>query len=121
MWFRKEEKNNGFAWRHLTNTEQLNEWIEKSNETPVLLFKHSTRCPVSMMAKRRLEIDWNFTTQELVPVYLDLIAYRTISNKIEEHFGVVHQSPQVLVIKNGKCVYHASHESIEAKKISASL
>ena len=121
MWFRKEENNKAFAWHNLTSLDQLNEWIEKSNDTPVLLFKHSTRCPVSMMAKKRLESDWNFTQQELSPVYLDLIAYRTVSNEIAERFDVVHQSPQVLLIKNRKCVYHASHEGIEVQKISASL
>jgi bacillithiol system protein YtxJ len=113
MWFKKEDSNKGFAWENLTSIEELNNYIDKSNEVPILLFKHSTRCPVSMMAKRRLESDWKFTPQQLLPVYLDLIAHRDISNAITEQFSVRHESPQVLLIKNGKCVYHASHEGIE--------
>jgi bacillithiol system protein YtxJ len=118
MWFKKEESNNGFAWENLSSIEELHHYIEKSNGTPVLLFKHSTRCPISMMAKRRLESDWKFTPQQLLPVYLDLIAHRDVSNTITEQFSVRHESPQVLVIKKGKCVYHASHEDIEVANIS---
>jgi bacillithiol system protein YtxJ len=118
MWFKKDESKKGFAWENLSSIEDLHNYIDKSDEVPILFFKHSTRCPVSMMAKRRLENDWKFTNLELVPVYLDLIAHRDISNAIAEQFSVRHESPQVLVIKNGKCVYNASHEDIEVAKIS---
>lgn len=121
MWFKKKGINKSIAWENLTSIDGLKNYIEKSNEVPILLFKHSIRCPVSMMAKRRLETNWKFTHQELIPVYLDLIAHRDVSNTIAVTFSVRHESPQVLVIKNGKCVYYASHENIEVEKLNINL
>ncbi|MFT6815843.1 MAG: bacillithiol system protein YtxJ [Sphingobacteriales bacterium] len=107
-------------WKILNNISQLQEIVEESNKKPVLIFKHSTRCSVSMMAKRSFQSDYteslNFT-----PYYLDLISFRDISNKIADDFGVFHQSPQVLLIENGKCIYNASHGEISIDSIPTSV
>lgn len=69
------------------------------------------------MAKYRLESDWDFLENELEPYYLDLIAHRNVSNELAERFSVHHESPQILLIKNGECILDASHLDISIEEI----
>jgi bacillithiol system protein YtxJ len=110
---KNETPTSKISWNDLTDLEQLNEIISLSNVSPVLIFKHSTRCSVSRMALKQFENEFN-TLDKVTPYFLDLITYRDISNEIASRFQVVHQSPQVLLIKNGKSVYDASHSDIDA-------
>lgn len=103
-------------WHHLTDRSQLSELIHISKEQSakgltVLVFKHSTRCSISSMALNRLESKW-IDNELIKPYFLDLLSYREISNEIAQLFEVEHASPQVLLIKNGKCFYHYSHNGI---------
>ncbi len=102
-------------WKEFTSEDGLVEITKLSAQKPQVIFKHSTRCSISSMAKSRLEraetpegIDFN---------YLDLIAHRAISTKIAENFDVEHASPQVLIIKDGKCIYDESHNAISMDEI----
>lgn len=108
-------------WTNLVQIEELDQLIALSKSTPVLIFKHSTRCSVSLMAKRSLEAEWNFNSHQVIPYYLDLIAYRQISNQISEQFNVIHESPQAILIKNGNSIYHASHSDISTDDIGKHL
>ncbi|MFK7936732.1 MAG: bacillithiol system redox-active protein YtxJ [Saprospiraceae bacterium] len=108
-------------WNNLTTAEQLNQIIETSKKTPVLIFKHSTRCSISSMAKYRLESEWKFKEEQVVPFYLDLISYRNLSNQIAEDFSVYHESPQILLIKDGECTYENSHLDITVEEIGTEL
>lgn len=98
-------------WNKLTSDTQLDTIKAESARQPVLIFKHSTTCSISAMALSRMERNWN-DQLGVKPYYLDLLANRPISNKIEREFGVEHESPQVLLIRNGACVYDASHMAI---------
>lgn len=98
-------------WNKLTNDAQLDAIKEESADQPVLIFKHSTTCSISAMALSRMERNWN-DQLGVKAYYLDLHANRQISNKIEREFGVEHESPQILLIRNGACVYDASHMAI---------
>ena len=106
-----------FPWIELTSSEQLKEAIQSSDEHPVILFKHSTRCSISSMAKSRFESNWNTELTNVSIYYLDLIAHRNISNEIAELTGIEHQSPQAIVLKNKEVIYDASHSEISAKAI----
>ena len=106
-----------FPWIELTSSEQLKEAIQSSDEHPVILFKHSTRCSISSMAKSRFESNWNTELTNVSIYYLDLIANRHISNEIAELTGIEHQSPQAIVLKNKEVIYDASHSEISAKAI----
>lgn len=108
---------NKVNWIQLTKEEQLDELLAQSEEKPVLIFKHSTRCSISRFALNDFEYDWN-TASDCICYFLDLLEYRNISNLIAERLHVVHQSPQVILIINREVVYHASHQSISAEKIS---
>lgn len=106
-------------WIPLTESEQLQEI--KSSPNKSIIFKHSTRCSISMMAKKRLEMEAVLIPQEVPVYYLDLLNHREISNTIAEIFQVVHQSPQLLVIKNGDCVFEASHGEISGAEAAVQL
>ncbi|OOG77331.1 bacillithiol system redox-active protein YtxJ [Flavobacterium sp. A45] len=100
-------------WIPLTNLDQLNEIVALSNEKPIAIFKHSTRCSISRFALKQFENE--YALEDKVDAYfLDLIEYRDVSNEIANRFQVVHQSPQLLLIKNGQSVYDASHDAIDA-------
>lgn len=103
-------------WMILNNSAQLEEIKNRSFEKTQVIFKHSTRCSISSVAKSRLE---KAKVPENVDFYyLDLISYRSISNEVAEKFSVFHESPQVLVIRNGECVYDESHMSISMNEIA---
>lgn len=104
------------SWIPLTRIEQIEEIKERSKSIPQLIFKHSTRCGTSALAKSRLEKKQAPATIEFY--YLDLISYRPISKKIAEDFKVYHESPQVLLIKNGECIYEESHIGIRMEEIA---
>ena len=108
-------------WNILDSEEQLNNIIEESSSVPVLIFKHSTRCSISSMAKSRLERQWDLDENSVKPYVLDLIANRNVSSKIEEVFSVQHESPQALLIKKGACVYNDSHNGISVSEIGELL
>ena len=98
-------------WIHLTSLEQLEDIEKLSAERPVVIFKHSTTCGISAAAKARLEAV-PFNNEKGTFYYLDLLTYRPVSNAIAEKFEVVHQSPQIIVIKDGKAVHSNSHHAI---------
>lgn len=100
------------SWCALTTVEQLNELKEASQTKPQLIFKHSTRCGVSRMVLRQFEGAYGFPEEDFDLNFLDLLNYREVSNAISSMFQVMHQSPQLLVIKNGVVVAHASHSAI---------
>jgi len=97
-------------WTQLQSTDQLNEI--KNLPGYSIIFKHSTRCSISMMAKRRFELDWDSLPEELPLYFLDLIQHREISNQIAQLFHVYHESPQLLLIKDGECILDQSHGGI---------
>ena len=98
-------------WIQLTDESQLDEIAKNSNTSTILIFKHSTRCGISKSVLRKFEkqLDTSIDTELY---FLDLINHRDISNEIAKRFDIVHQSPQLLVIKNGVVVEHDSHYDI---------
>ncbi len=106
-------------WLPLTDANQLDAIAEKSNARGVVIFKHSTRCSISHMAKGRLDRSDSITDVDFY--YLDLIAYRSISDEIAKRFQVHHESPQILLIRNGECVYAESHNGIIIEEIQEQI
>lgn len=115
---KKEKKEEvQVPWRVLSSLNQLEEIKEQSKSTPVAIFKHSTRCGISRMVLRQFESNYSLEDSQLKLYYLDLLNYRAISDEVGFTFQVLHQSPQLLVIKNGNAVAHASHHSIQAQEL----
>jgi bacillithiol system protein YtxJ len=112
----KEETKNT-AWHMLTDLKQLEEIVTQSKSQPVAIFKHSTRCGISKMVLKQFESSYNLTDSQLKLYYLDLLNYRNISDEIGFKFQVMHQSPQLIVIKNGVAVANASHNDIQAAEL----
>lgn len=100
-------------WNILENTAQLTDIEQLSMQKPVLIFKHSTSCSISSTSLNRLERVWKDDDYNAVaPYLLNLLQYRSLSNEVAARYGVEHESPQAIVIHNGKAVYHASHWDI---------
>lgn len=116
-----DKKRGNVNWVLLTEMSQLDDIKEESKTIPVLILKHSTRCSVSLMAKNSLDRSWDIADDKIKTYYLDLLKFRPISNQIAKDFNIHHQSPQVLLIKNGICEYTATHSEIEARTIKQQL
>jgi bacillithiol system protein YtxJ len=97
-------------WIQLTSEDQIPDIVQKSSMKPQVIFKHSTRCSISSTALQRLEKAQPPSGVDFL--FLDLLSHRKLSAKIAEQFKVAHESPQVLLIKNGQCIFDESHLGI---------
>jgi bacillithiol system protein YtxJ len=108
----------------LESEDELAKILELSkdeNLKGVAIFKHSTRCSISSAAWGKLQRQWLWDDSQLPIYYLDLLNHRLLSNKIASDYSVEHQSPQILIIKNGACIYTSSHNGILASGIQQEL
>lgn len=103
-------------WNIISSIEQLEAIKSASYQQPQVIFKHSTRCSISSMVLNRLER--SEAPENIRFHYLDLLAHRPLSNQIAEDFSVYHESPQVLLIKNGECIYDESHQGIRMEELA---
>ncbi len=108
-------------WTAITSASDIAHIQSRSTEVPCLIFKHSTRCNISAIAKYRLEDDWQAKAPEMETYFLDLFQYRGVSNQIADTFNVYHESPQVLLISGGECIYDASHLDISVDELREAL
>ncbi len=99
-------------WRPLVSVDQLEEIAEKSNARTQIIFKHSTSCGISRMVLNTFNTNYDYTKDEFDLYFLDLHSNREVSNETGYKFQVMHQSPQLLVIRNGVVVAHGSHGGI---------
>lgn len=101
----------------LNTIEQLNEIDLKSNSKIQAIYKHSTRCSISNMTNKILNKELKNVNENVIDVYyLDLILFRDISNNISTRYTIDHESPQILIIKGGKCIYYASHSDVSLER-----
>lgn len=107
-------------WRELIDFGQLNEIINESTVQPVIIFKHSTRCSISRFALKQFESEFDLEGK-VIPYYLDLLSHRDISNEIATRFVIPHQSPQLILIQDGKAIYDASHDAISVADVKRNL
>ncbi len=106
----------------LTNIDDLDDLISESHEHPVMLFKHSTRCPVSTDADAAYrEFALTIDDDSVRLSHLDLIRHRDISNAIATTLAVTHQSPQAILLRDGAAVWHASHSAITMAALRAAV
>lgn len=108
-------------WKNITEEEDVKKIITESDNKTQIIFKDSVTCGISAFAKERLKEGASLLSEKADFNYLDLLRYRTVSNFIANQLGVIHQSPQVIVLKNQKVVYRVSHHDIEPKKIYSYL
>ena len=120
--FRKAQNSDLIeGWQSLETEAQLAAAIKESHQKPVMLFKHSIRCGISEGAKQGLIGDWDIDPDKMSFYYLDLINFRSISNKIAADLNVTHQSPQIILVKNGKAIFDTSHHRISVAEIRKAL
>ena len=104
-------------WLHLINIDQIKQIRSLSKSETVFIFKHSTRCGISKMVIKRFENMFDESMSNVKVYYLDLLNYRDVSDKVGVTFNVIHQSPQLLIIKNEVSVFNASHQDITSIKL----
>lgn len=109
---KKEEFSIEPKFYTLTSMEELETIETISYEKPVVLFKHSTRCSISRFALKRFDAEYDFSEEQMNWYLLDLLNYRDLSNEIARRYNIEHQSPQIIVIRNGKAVFDTSHDAI---------
>ena len=107
-------------WKTLNSAEDWENAVATSHNAPIVVFKHRTRCSVSRMALKMTEQLWDLP-ESTQAYFLDLLANRDISNAIAHEMQVQHQSPQLLCIHNGKCVFHANHGNIDPVEVKPYL
>lgn len=112
----KEEKV--LPWVVLNTGKQLEDIVDKSKTKTQVIFKHSTRCGISSMVMRQFVETYDLTVNGLDLYHLDLLNYRDVSNEVGYKFQVMHESPQLLIIKNGVAVAHASHGAINELELN---
>ncbi|WP_139855152.1 bacillithiol system redox-active protein YtxJ [Aequorivita sinensis] len=105
-------------WHVLGKIEQLDDLVAQSKTKPVAIFKHSTRCGVSRGVLKMFEKNYSLNDDQLKLYFLDLLQNRDISNEIATRFKVNHESPQLIVIKDGVVVHHDSHNGIDAADLT---
>ncbi|MDT8347226.1 MAG: bacillithiol system redox-active protein YtxJ [Flavobacteriaceae bacterium] len=115
-----DQNQSNIRWNSLSDAESLTSIQEKSHETPQVIFKHSTRCGISRMALKQFEKEMG-SSSDIDLWLLDVLNYRNISNQIAQDFKIEHQSPQVLMLKNGKVIYADSHYAISAEVVMSNL
>ncbi|MEZ4722534.1 MAG: bacillithiol system redox-active protein YtxJ [Flavobacteriales bacterium] len=109
------------TWHELNTTSQLDEIDTISRSIPCVIFKHSTRCSISSNAYGRLERDFWKMADNIQFFYLDLLAHRDVSNELETRYLVQHESPQILVIRDARCIGHTSHNGVNADAVLSFL
>ena len=105
-------------WKQLVSEKELQECIAHSAVNPQVIFKHSTRCIISKMVLKNFEDEWAALPDNADVLFLDLLQFRELSNALAEQLHVKHESPQVIVVRNGKAIYHASHDSITTQEVA---
>ncbi|MDO6472065.1 bacillithiol system redox-active protein YtxJ [Maribacter sp. 1_MG-2023] len=112
-----EKKSSGIPWIPLNSVAQLSDIKEVSSSKPQLIFKHSTSCGISRMVLNMFKSSYGLEDGQMDLYFLDLLANRDVSNAVADEFGVMHQSPQLLIVKNGVVVVHDSHNAISNIKL----
>lgn len=113
--------NDTFFWKEITKPEELEEVLNKKIDQPILLFKHSIRCGVSLTALKGFEREWSQEKIKGECYYLDLLRYRELSDQTAYFTGIKHESPQLIVFHKGKVVYSASHSSIKVEELKKKI
>jgi monothiol bacilliredoxin len=105
-------------WKTLDTVSKIDTITEASRIVPCLIFKHSSSCSLSFIAKYRLEEDWDIPADAIQPFFLDAMAHRPVAKAVAERFAVPHESPQVLLIWQGECVFDDSHLDISVAALA---
>ncbi|MCQ0110813.1 bacillithiol system redox-active protein YtxJ [Zhouia amylolytica] len=115
----KDSENSNVSWNSLVHINEIENLVEESYKMPIAVFKHSTRCGISRMVLNSFEKQYGLKKEDAQLYFLDLLRFRDISDALANRFHIRHESPQLLVIKEGQIVHHASHGSINASAIEA--
>ena len=119
-WFSNNSKERKLNWERLNSPEDLDALIEKPDKL-VVIFKHSTRCAISSMALNSFESEFTISEDKVYLGFIDLVNNRDVSSECAEKTGIRHESPQLIILDNGKVVHHSSHGAIQFNQLAKLL
>jgi bacillithiol system protein YtxJ len=99
----------------ITDTKAFEEMADRSKERPVVIFKHSLTCAISAGAYDQM------AEFEGEVALIEVQRAPELSTEIENRLGVEHESPQVIVLRNGQVVWNASHFKITAAAVATAV
>ena len=105
----------GNNFSQISDMEALESLIERSQQQPVVIFKHSLTCPISASAFQQM------TGYPGDVALVEVQRARSLSNEIEKRLGIRHESPQVIVLSNGQVVWDASHFKVTADAVAEAV
>ena len=108
-------------FKEITCSQEFGEILDESRQRKIILFKHSTTCPISERAWQEIQDLIQDSSDEVLVVMIKVIESRPVCSQVAEDLGVKHQSPQVLLLNNKKVLWHASHQSVTQNKIKKAL
>jgi len=108
-------------FKEITCSQEFKEILEESCQHKIILFKHSTTCPISERAWQEVRAFIQESSDEVQVVMIKVIESRPVSNHAADELGVKHQSPQALLISDRKVLWHASHQSVTLDNIKKAL
>jgi bacillithiol system protein YtxJ len=111
------EQSTNFA--PVTDAGELDELLARSHDAPVILFKHSTTCPISARAHRQMSELSNDVAGRISLVIVQRA--RELSRRVAEQTGIQHESPQTIILRNGQAVWSASHFDITAEAVTQAV
>ena len=113
----EEEDHSVNFWKYIESEDDLNKAIEESSTKKIAIIKHSTRCHISKTVLKNFEKEVADSDKDVSYYFLDLLSHRNLSNKIANDLNVQHQSPQLIVVEQGRAVTDASHQGISVSLI----
>jgi bacillithiol system protein YtxJ len=108
-------------FKEITTTEELEEVLDESCQRKIIIFKHSTTCPISGRALSEVQDFIKESSNEVLVVMIKVIESRPVSNQAAEELGIKHQSPQVLLLFDKNVLWHTSHQAVTQSNIKKAL
>ena len=108
-------------FKEISSSQTLSEVLDESCQRKIVIFKHSTTCPVSARAWREVQNFISESTNEVLVTMIKVIESRPVSNQVAEELGIKHQSPQVLLVSDRQVLWNASHQSVTESNIIKAL
>lgn len=117
------ESSNGpdFGWHSISEEGEIAEILLSSNDKPQVIYKHSTRCATSFFALKNVQGLAEAVREKADFYMVDVIGQRRLSFQIAEQLGVRHESPQLIILKDGEVFWHGSHHNVNDEVLAANI
>ncbi len=117
----ESESRADFGWRSINDDDALREIVMASNTKPQVIYKHSTRCATSFFALKNVQRISGEGRKKADFYMVDVIGQRTLSFQVAELLGIHHESPQLIILKDGEVCWHGAHQNVGAEAVEVNI